>query len=100
VQQHVKEIGIRIALGGTSADVLRLMLGQGMRIVAVGVVCGLVAAFAATRLLSNLLFGVSAGDVRTFLTVSAALLIVALGACLLPALRAIAIQPAVVLRAE
>lgn len=100
VQQHVKEIGIRIALGGTSADVLRLMLGQGMRIVAVGVVCGLVAAFAATRLLSNLLFGVSAGDLRTFVTVSAALLIVALGACLLPALRAVAIRPAVVLRTE
>lgn len=100
VQQHVKEIGIRIALGGTSADVLRLMLGQGMRIVAGGVVCGLVAAFAATRLLSNLLFGVSAGDLRTFVTVSAALLIVALGACLLPALRAVAIRPAVVLRTE
>jgi predicted permease len=100
VQQHVKEIGIRIALGGTSSDVLRLVLGQGMRVVAVGVVCGLVAAMAGTRLLSNLLFGVGAADASTFLGVSGALLLVAFAACLWPALRAVAIQPAVVLRTE
>jgi putative ABC transport system permease protein len=100
VQQHVKEIGIRIALGGTSSDVLRLVLGQGMRVVAVGVVCGLVAAMAGTRLLSTWLFGVGAADARTFVGVSGALLLVAFAACLWPALRAVAIQPAVVLRTE
>ena len=100
VQQHIKEISIRMALGGSSADILRLVVGQGMRVVIIGVVCGMVAAFGATRLLSSLLFGVSSADPLTFVTVSGALVIVALAACFMPARRAVGIQPATVLRNE
>ncbi len=100
VQQHLKEISIRMALGGSSADILRLVVGQGMRVVIIGVVCGMVAAFGATRLLSSLLFGVSSADPLTFVTVSGALVIVALAACFMPARRAVGIQPAAVLRNE
>ncbi len=100
VQQHIKEISIRMALGGSSADILRLVVGQGMRVVIIGVVCGMVAAFGATRLLSSLLFGVSSADPLTFVTVSGALVIVALAACFMPARRAVGIQPAAVLRNE
>ena len=100
VQQHIKEISIRMALGGSSADILRLVVGQGMRVVIIGVVCGMVAAFGATRLLSSLLFGVSSADPLTFVTVSGTLVIVALAACCMPARRAIGIQPAAVLRNE
>jgi putative ABC transport system permease protein len=100
VQQHLKEISIRMALGGSSADILRLVVGQGMRVVIIGVVCGMVAALGATRLLSSLLFGVSSADPLTFVTVSGALVIVALAACFMPARRAIGIQPAAVLRNE
>jgi putative ABC transport system permease protein len=100
VQQHLKEIGIRIALGGSSADVMQLVVGQGMRVVIVGVVCGLLAALGVTRLLSSLLFRVSAGDALTFASVTGALVIVALVACFVPARRAIGVQPATVLRSE
>ncbi|MGH9348775.1 MAG: ABC transporter permease [Vicinamibacterales bacterium] len=100
VQQHLKDIGIRMALGGSSADVLRLVVGQGMRVVLVGVVCGVLAALGVTRLLSSLLFGVSAADALTFVTVCGALVIVALAACVVPARRAVGIQPAAVLRSE
>ena len=100
VQQHAKEIGIRLALGGRTADVLRLVVGQGMTVVAGGVVVGLLAAFASTRLLSSLLFGVSAADGPTFLGVSLFLIGVALVACIVPARRAWSLQPAVVLRNE
>lgn len=100
VQQHLRDISIRIALGGSAADVLRLVVGQGMRVVAVGVACGLLAALAVTRLLSSLLFRVGAADVRTFVAVGAALMIVALAACVVPALRAVGLQPAAVLRSE
>lgn len=100
VQQHAKEIGIRLALGGRTADVLRLVVGQGMTVVAGGVVVGLLTAFASTRLLSSLLFGVSAADGPTFLGVSLFLIAVALVACIVPARRAWSLQPAVVLRNE
>ena len=100
VQQHAKEIGIRLALGGRTADVLRLVVGQGMTVVAGGVVVGLLTAFASTRLLSSLLFGVSAADGPTFLGVSLFLIVVALVACVVPARRAWSLQPAVVLRNE
>jgi putative ABC transport system permease protein len=98
VQQHVKDIGIRVALGGTSRDVLRLVVGQGMQVVAGGVVAGLVIAAAMTRLTSSLLFGVSAADPRTFAVVAVLMLLVALAACLLPARRALGVEPAMVLR--
>jgi putative ABC transport system permease protein len=100
VQQHVKDIGIRMALGGTSGDVLRLVVGQGMQVVAGGVVAGLLIAAAMTRLTSSLLFGVSAGDTRTFAAVAVLMLLIALAACLLPARRAVGVEPAVVLHNE
>lgn len=98
VQQNAKDIGIRLALGGRPADVLRLVVGQGMQVVSGGVLLGLAAAFIVTRLMAGLLFGVSATDPLTFVTVALALAAVALAACLVPARRAIGVQPAVVLR--
>jgi putative ABC transport system permease protein len=98
VQQHRKDISIRMALGGSSAEVLRLVMGHGMRVVITGVVVGVLAALGLARLMSNLLFGVSAADARTFATVSSALVIVAIVACFVPARRAVAVQPATVLR--
>ena len=100
VQQHSKDISIRLALGGSSADVLRLIVGQGMTVVASGVAVGLLTALVLTRLMSSLLFGVGAADAFTFVAVSLFLLLVALAACLVPASRAIAVQPAAVLRNE
>ncbi|OFW10001.1 MAG: hypothetical protein A3H96_03335 [Acidobacteria bacterium RIFCSPLOWO2_02_FULL_67_36] len=98
VQQHRKDISIRMALGGSSADVLRLVMGDGMRVVIAGIFVGALAALGLTRLMSSLLFGVSAADALTFVTVSAGLAIVALAACFVPARRAVGIQPAAVLR--
>jgi ABC-type antimicrobial peptide transport system permease subunit len=98
VQQHRKDISIRMALGGSSAEVLRLVMGHGMRVVITGVVVGVLAALGLARLMSNLLFGVSAADARTFATVSGALVMVALAACFVPARRAVGVQPATVLR--
>jgi predicted permease len=100
VQQHAKDISIRMALGGSSADVLRLIVGQGMRVVIGGVIVGVLAALVLTRLLASLLFGVGAADAFTFLAVTVALLTVAFVACCLPARRAIALEPASVLRNE
>ena len=100
VQQHTKDISIRLALGGSPGDVLRLVLGQGMRVVATGVVVGLVAAFVGTRLMSTVLFGVGATDAVTFGAVGTFLLVVALLACAVPAKRATRLQPATVLRSE
>ena len=100
VQQHTKEISIRVALGGSPGAVLRLVVGHGMRVVLAGVVVGVVAALGVTRLMSTLLFGVSDTDARMFIGVSGALLIVALAACLVPARRAVCVQPATVLRTE
>ena len=98
VQQHTKEIGIRMALGGTARDVLGLVLGQGMSIVAIGVVIGLGGALALARVAASLLFDVSAADPIAIGGVCALLLTTALLACLVPALRAVAIPPAAVLR--
>jgi putative ABC transport system permease protein len=98
VQQHSKDISIRLALGGDAGTVLGLILGQGMRVVAGGVVIGVIAALLLTRLMSSLLFEVGAADAPTYVLVSAILLIVALIACAVPARRAVALQPAVVLR--
>ena len=71
VQQHLKEISIRVALGGSRADVARLVIGQGMAVVVAGVIAGTALAFAATRLMASLLFGVGAADPRTFTAVGA-----------------------------
>jgi putative ABC transport system permease protein len=98
VQQQAKEISIRMALGGSPVDVLRLVVGQGMSVVAGGLAVGLVTAVAVTRLMASLLFAVAATDAFTFSAATILLLLVALVACLLPARRAISVQPAAVLR--
>jgi putative ABC transport system permease protein len=98
VQQHARDIGIRLALGGSRADLFRLVVGQGMMVVGGGVAVGLLVSLAATRAMSSLLFGVSASDPVTFAAVGGVLAVVAFAACALPAGRAIRVQPASVLR--
>ena len=98
VQQHERDIGIRVALGGRPRSVVGLIVGQGMTVVAAGVAIGLVAALLLTRLLSSLLFGIGAADAMTFASVTGILLAVALAACSVPARRAAAVEPAAVLR--
>jgi predicted permease len=97
---RTREIGIRMALGAQRMQVLRLVLGQGMWLTVIGVVIGLALSLALTRLLSSLLFGVTPTDLVTFAGVTILLCGVALGACYLPAHRATAVDPMVVLRYE
>ncbi len=100
VQQHAKDISIRMALGGRPMDVLRLTIGRGMRLVAAGVAIGIFAAIAMSRLVASLLFGVGATDPLTFAAVTSVMLGVSLVACLAPAARAVRLDPSVVLRNE
>jgi len=100
VAQRTRELGIRIALGAQRSDVLRLILRQGMALVAAGIVFGIAASIGLTRLMVTLLYGVSATDPLTFLILSIALLSVAFIACWLPARRASGVDPIVALRAD
>ncbi len=98
VGQRTREIGVRIALGAQRKDIFGPVLGQGLRMALVGVVIGLAAAFGLTRLLSDMLFGISATDPLTFLVVSIILVMVAVAASYLPARRATLVDPIVALR--
>ena len=97
-RQH--EIGVRMALGAQPRDVLQMIVIQGMRLLAVALAAGLVVSFALTRLMANLLFGVSATDVGTFAAVIILLALTALAACYIPARRAMHVDPMVALRHE
>jgi ABC-type antimicrobial peptide transport system permease subunit len=98
VVQNTREIGIRIALGARPGAILQLILGRGLFLVGLGVAIGIAAAFALTRFMESMLFGITATDPITFAMIVVLLAGVALFACLLPALRAMRVDPIVVLR--
>jgi putative ABC transport system permease protein len=98
--QRTHEIGVRMALGAQRSDVMRLILAQAAQMALVGVAVGLAGSLALTRLISKMLFGVSAYDPLTFLAVAALLIVVALGACYVPARRAMRVDPTTALRYE
>jgi putative ABC transport system permease protein len=98
VAQRTRELGIRVVLGAQVTDVVRLVLKQGMTFVLLGEVVGIAGAFALTRLIGGLLFGVSPTDAKTFVTVAVSLFLVALVACYVPARRATRVDPLVALK--
>jgi putative ABC transport system permease protein len=100
VAQRTHEIGIRMALGSPRLDVFRLVVGQGLKLAGIGIAIGIVGAFGLARLMSSLLYGISATDFATFAGVSILLALVALLACYVPARRAMRVDPTVALRYE
>ena len=100
VAQRTQEIGVRVALGATSADVLRIVVKHGLRLFLLGGAIGLPAALAVSRLMAHLLFGVSAADPLSYLSVTLVLAVVTLLACYVPARRAMLLDPIEALRCE
>jgi putative ABC transport system permease protein len=98
--RRTQEIGVRMALGAQTGDVLKLVIGQGIKLALIGVLIGMGGALAVTRLMRSLLFGVSAFDPLTFVVVAVSLTLVALAACWLPAWRATKVDPLTALRTE
>ena len=100
VAQRTREVGIRMALGADTIDVLNLVVRDGLKLVLIGIGIGLAGALLLTRLMSTLLFGVTATDTVTYVTVALTLIIVALIACCIPARRATKVDPLTALRFE
>ena len=100
VAQRTQEIGIRVALGASESMVLKMVVADGMRLVAIGLLLGLAGAFALTRLLASMLYGVSPTDAPTFAAIAAVLALVALAATVIPARRAMRVDPMLALRAD
>jgi len=100
VVQHTREIGIRMALGAQPGAILKLIVGRGLVLVSAGVVVGVLASFGLTRFIEHLLFGVTPTDPLTFVMIVFLLVLIALLACLIPAQRAMRVDPIVVLRSQ
>jgi putative ABC transport system permease protein len=100
VTQRTREIGVRLALGARGADILKMVVGHGMVLTATGILIGVIVAFVLTRILSNLLYGISPTDPLVFVFVPLVLAAAALSSCLIPAYRATKVNPIVALRFE